>query len=310
MSDRGPAPQASSQGPGPLVFIAVATGGLGIGFGIAATILMVKSQRAAVVPSASVVTLPAPEPPPVENAGPWTSELHGETCAAPCCGGAACRVSAENSGKNHCRDGSEFCDRCSSTVSCVPGACSARLEGREEFALHLSSIIERGPSGELDACKTGRDLWLCLRRHREDEWQCLSQREACSNGASARSPGAIAVTGDDLLRESLLLEVRDGAPDGPTLARREGVVYRDGMQRVGLCNGFRRNFDSGPVTAFTFYLDQREPGDPAATRVAAEAQDAGNPANPAVSASAQEAQAPPPSATSVTAPSAPPAGVP
>ncbi len=302
MSDRGPAPQGPSQVPPALVFFAVAAGGLGIGFGIAATILFLKGQHAVPAPPASALALPAPEPPAAERSGPWTSELHADQCAAPCCGGAACRVSADNAGKNRCREGDPFCERCASTISCIPGACGARLEGREEFGLHLASIIERGPSGELDACKTQRDLWLCLRRRLDEDWQCLSQREACSSGATARSPGAIAVTGDDLLRENLVLEVRENAPDGPVLARREGVVYRDGMQRLGLCGGFRRNFDAGPVTAFTFYLDRRQSDDPAPARVPAS--DAGGSATPPGSSSA--APAPEPSASAPSAPVAAP----
>jgi hypothetical protein len=175
-------------------------------------------------------------------------------------------VSSENTGKNHCKDGAEFCDRCVSTVSCIPGTCSDMLEGTEELSLHLSSIVERSPAGEsLDACKTGRDLWLCFRRRLDTDWQCLSQREACSN--HSRSPAAIAVTGDDVLRESLELEVREGAPDGSPLARHTGVLYRKGVQRKGLCGGLKVDLDASSVTSLTFFLDDRASDAPDAVRV-------------------------------------------
>lgn len=123
-----------------------------------------------------------------------------------------------------------------------------------DFALHLSSIQERGSTGEpVDSCRSQRDLWLCVGRSDDAELRCVSQREACSN--QARSPVGIRVMSDALLKEKLLIEVREGGPDGATLAQRHSVPYRDGLQRRGLCGGLKLTFDASAIASFTFYLD-------------------------------------------------------
>jgi hypothetical protein len=81
----------------------------------------------------------------------------------------------------------------------------------------------------------------------------VSQREACSN--RARSPVGIRLTSDELSKEKLLIEVREGGPDGATLAQRHSVPYRDGLQRRGLCGGLKLTFEASAIAAFTFYLD-------------------------------------------------------
>lgn len=308
MSDPGPKHGEAGQHPPALVFVAVAVGGLGIGFGIAATVLMLKSQPQAPVPSATVrQPLPAPEPAP--RAGPWTEELHAEVCPAPCCGGEACRVSADNAGKKGCRDGEAHCDPCASKLSCIPGACGERLQD-EELGLHLSSVLERGAAGEpVDACRSGRDLWLCLKRDGESEWQCLSQREACSN--QSRSPAAVVVRAHELSRSGLVFEVREGAPDGERLARKAEPLYRGGLQRRGLCGGFRSDLEPGPVTAFNFFLDVPPGADaPAPVRVPHRPPDAGadaavSDAPPSPPPSAAAAVLPPPAPSASDAPSGP-----
>jgi hypothetical protein len=297
--EQRPSDETHHSPPG-LIFAAVAVGGLGIGFGIAATVLMLRGQQSPPPPTPSATaTLPQPEPPRRE--GPWTDELHAELCAAPCCGGAACPVSADNAGKKECKEGDERCQSCVSTVSCIPGACGEMLGGDEDFRLHLSGVHERGPSGEpVDACKSGRDLWLCLKRRDEREWQCLSQREACSN--KSRSPAGIALRPEELLQSGFELEVREGAPDGEAISKKSGALYKGGLQRRGLCGGFRSDFGPGPVSHFTFFLDV--PGGPEPMRVAVKAADAGSDAGEADAAAAAELR-PASSAAADLAPSLP-----
>jgi hypothetical protein len=249
--------------PSTLVFVAVAVGGLGVGFGAAATVLMIKSKRAPIAAPALSVSAPAPEAqkePAVE--GPWTASLHAAECPAACCGGSACAVSPENAGKNRCKAGSERCDECASRITCIPGACGELVTPGIDLALYLSGIKERGPTGEpVDACRSQRDLWLCIGGADKKALDCVSQREACSNGA--RSPVGIPLRSEQLLKEQLLIEVREGGPDGTTVAERNSVPYRDGLQRRGLCSGMRLGFEGSSITEFTFYLDLPGEGAPA-----------------------------------------------
>jgi hypothetical protein len=274
-SDADQSPPVQSHSPPGLVFAAVAVGGLGIGFGIAATVLMLDSQQPAPAPSASVsAPLPAPEPAPVT--GPWTEQLHAEACPAPCCGGSACRVSADNAGKKSCPDGDSHCQACVSKVSCIPGACGEVFKGDEQVSLHLSSVLERGESGiAQDACKTGRDLWVCLRHTGDRQYKCLSQREACSNGS--RSPAGFELRVSELMRPGLLIEVREGGPEGKRLAQRREPLYQTALKRSGLCGGFRGDFDPGPVSAFTFFLDVPEAGAPEPVRAGAALEEPASP---------------------------------
>jgi hypothetical protein len=39
------------------------------------------------------------------------------------------------------------------------------------------------------------------------------------------------------------------------LARKSDALYKAGLQRRGLCGGFRGDFEPGPVSAFNFFLD-------------------------------------------------------
>jgi hypothetical protein len=272
------------------VFVAVAVGGLGIGFGAAATILMIKSKRAPAVASAlpsAVVAPSATQVPSVE--GPWTAALHGSDCPEVCCGGSACAVSPENTGKNRCKPGSAHCEECASGLACIPGACSERVTPGVAFSFHLSSILERGSTGEpVDSCRSQRDLWLCVGRPDDQELRCVSQREACSN--RARSPVGVPVTSDELLKEKLWFEVREGGPDGPTLAQRDSVPYRDGLQRRGLCGGLKLTFEASAIAAFTYYLDTPEEGgsEPSVGKRRAEAADAAPSVAPATDAAAPE----------------------
>ncbi len=251
-----PEKPATAQSPPGLVFAAVAIGGLGIGFGIAATVLMLKSQGNVAAPSATATTpRPVPSLEPAPRPSSWTEELHAAVCPAPCCGGAACRVSADNAGKKECKEGETQCQACASKLTCIPGACGELFDGEEELGLHLSAVLERGPSGQpLDACKSRRDLWLCVKRASASEWQCLSQREACSN--QSRSPAAVNVQAVELTRKGLQFEVREGGPQGTVLARKNDALSRAALQRRGMCGGFRADFEPGPVTAFYYFLDQ------------------------------------------------------
>jgi hypothetical protein len=149
----------------------------------------------------------------------------------------------------------------------------------------LSVIHESGSAG--DACKSGRDLWLCLRGKDAREFQCLPQREACSN--QRRSPAAVDVTYDDLVKDGLEIEVREGAPEGATLARRAPQPVREGIRRRALCDGITLTFDASFIASFTYFLDAPAgPGAPEPVRVPVrpEAVDAGpSPSDAAVDAS-------------------------
>ncbi len=66
------------------------------------------------------------------------------------------------------------------------------------------------------------------------------------------------------MKEKLSIEVREGGPDGVTLAQRDSVPYRDGLQRRGLCNGLKLTFETSTIADFTYYLDAPEDGAPEA----------------------------------------------
>lgn len=251
--------------PSKLVFVAVALGGLGVGFGLAATILMIKNkQRASVGVAPAVSAAPGATPSAREvsrGEAPWSAWLRSNECPVACCGGSACAVTEANAGKNRCKPGSPFCEGCASGLTCIPGVCGEHVTPGVSFTLHLSNILERGSAGEpVDSCRSQRDLWLCVGRPEDSELKCVSQREACSN--RYRSPVGIPITSDQLLREKLWIEVREGGPDGPTLAQRDAVPYRDGLQRRGLCQGLKLSFEASLIAGFTYYLDLPSEGTP------------------------------------------------
>ncbi|HVJ14126.1 MAG TPA: hypothetical protein VM686_01740, partial [Polyangiaceae bacterium] len=143
-----------------------------------------------------------------------------------------------------------------------------------------------------------------VKRADESEWQCLSQREACSN--QSKSPAAVTVRAVELTKKGLTFEVREGGPEGTVLARKSDALYKAGLQRRGLCGGYRGDFEPGPVSAFTFFLDVPPEADaPAPVRAlgkdaSVDAASADAAAEP--SAAAAVLSAPPPAVSAAPAP--------
>jgi hypothetical protein len=78
--------------------------------------------------------------------------------------------------------------------------------------------------------------------------------DACSHGGRGTVPAA--VTTEDLTRDPLAIEIKDGK--GTVVASRGGPLYTDGLQRTALCIGAKAggftNHAHDNVDAFTFFL--------------------------------------------------------
>lgn len=236
--------------------LAVIAGAIALIFGAA--------PRAAPALAAPSISLPVPQTTRETALPSWTDTLHATECPSPCSGGTACAVTTENGAKERCRVGAGRCDACVSGVSCIAGDQAALFTGWESWSLHLSAIAERGPGRSVvDPCKTKRDLWLCLRSKSKPSASCVSQVEACRNGA--RSIAAIAITSNDLISSGVDLEIREGGPSGAVLAVKTGAKYPDGVNRTALCGGLRMNFaDTTTVAYVTYFLDAASGPTPAA----------------------------------------------
>lgn len=173
------------------------------------------------------------------------------TCPADCCGGSACSVSAANVGENGCKQEAGSCGACLSGITCIPGECGALLGSSEAWTLHLSAVLDYDAAGNtLDPCKPLRNVWLCLSALTKPV--CIAQSDACAH--DGKSVAGVSVTTDDLVSHGVAFEVREGSAQGRVIARRVGARYAGGLQRRGLCRGFRMDFDKGPVAGFTYFL--------------------------------------------------------
>ena len=137
--------------------------------------------------------------------------------------------------------------------TCESGECSGMVGLGDRFRLHLSAMeIDQAR----DPCPGGRDLWLCL--WSSEGSGCLSQREACSHGAStgsANSSASVIVAGRDLVSTGLRVEVREGGADGAKLAQMR-LLYSSSVTRAVLCEGgLWRSKNTPPVSGFSYYLE-------------------------------------------------------
>jgi len=197
-------------------------------------LLATGQQPAAGQPAAAddarVPATPAQTVAPVVVGG-WQALLRGQACEPPCIGGLACLSKPL---------------ACTSGLSCIPGAGDDRFGDDEVWALHLSAVREGAPDGTvIDPCRTRKDFWVC----RSGTATCVSQRDACGHGAN--SAASIPVTGTELAREGLSLEVRLGSAAGPLIAKTETIVD---LRRGGLCRGFSAKAVGGDVQRLTYFI--------------------------------------------------------
>ena len=215
-----------------VVLLALGAGGL---FVFATTYggHVLNSARAGRTPAPQT---PAPEAAPLVIPGTptlpdWRVALAGSTCALPCARGAACAVNPT---------------KCSSGLTCIPGTGREPFAPEETWMIHLSAVQETGPDGKaLDPCRTRRDFWVC----RAGTAACASQRDACSHGA--KSTVGIPVTGDDIAKRAIVLEVHEGDPTAPPIA---STLPLENLVRGGLCNGFGRDAVGGGIGRVTYFL--------------------------------------------------------
>lgn len=171
---------------------------------------------------------------PNQNAPPpsdWRSALVSTTCSTPCARGPACVTNPT---------------RCTSGLTCIPGTGREPFASDETWMLHLSAVQETGPDGtRLDPCQTGRDFWAC----RSGTNVCASQRDACAHGS--KSTIGIPITGAEIATRAIVLDVREGGPDTPTIATPLPI---QNLTRTGLCNGFGRDAIGGAIARVTYFL--------------------------------------------------------
>jgi serine/threonine protein kinase len=188
----------------------------------------------------------------------WMRRLKAPTCEAPCSAGSACRVTAFNvtGATGRCPDGNDSCTPCVSGLTCIPGEATAELGLGEPWQLHLSAVYETPTdAGPVNPCRTGRDFWICARPKAATATACVSQISACAQ-SPARSRTGIAVNGNDLLKDGIDIEVREGGRNGKLLAKRLAATYTTGLRRHGLCTGFKMSMQSqGGIDSVTFFLE-------------------------------------------------------
>lgn len=199
-------------------------------------------------------------------AGP-TGVWWAPECAAPCCGGTSCAVSADNSERPGCAKGDSLCgcvkgeaacNRCPSEITCVPGGCGTELDAGETWELHASYLA----GGDVtDTCSSPRrDTWACLRSGSSGEWSCLAMSETCGV-RRGRGDRSVLVTTEDLTDRGIDIEIRDRGPNGPVLARRARARYATGLLRRALCTGLK--FDGftdvagSGIDSFVYFLEPR-----------------------------------------------------
>lgn len=208
-------------------------------------------------------TLPRTSVPvtPIASAALPASVPDAASCEAPCCGGSACRVTAENRRGNpeQCKAGSTMCNRCPSGWTCISGACSEFLRPGEEWELHLSAVSEGGPNPSKDTCRSFKDAWIRLRVSGSTTWTDIPLADPCSHGG--RAERGMPILTEDLTSTGLDIEVRHGSPEGRLLASADSLKNPRGFLRRALCRGMKLSSPDagvqGSVAFFTFYLDPR-----------------------------------------------------
>jgi len=207
--DDAAAKQRATTPPWPVILLAIVVGLLLVPATTFGGYLLVTGQSGAKADqptrntAAPDVPLAGATPAPLPD-GDWRAVLRAQTCSVPCVGGWACPSKPL---------------ACTSGLTCIPGTGGDRFTDDETWTLHLSAVQELGPGGALvDPCKTQKDFWVC----RSGTTVCASQADACANASI--STAAIPVSGAEIAHDGLSLEVRDGSPGGPLLAKTENVV--------------------------------------------------------------------------------------
>lgn len=219
-----------------LAVIAVVSLGALVALTSASVLRLVRPPEEFVEESAVAVSSPEPSSDagpspsavaPVESGDSWLGQLFATDCPVPCSAGSACATPGPK------------LDTCITGATCVPGAPADVVADDDQLALYLSAIYwEDDPPR--DPCRTGRDLWMCVRAQGAAGEQCASQLEACQNAPhdAARSLRPLLLTGQDLRSSGVRYTLREGGPDGEVLVERE-FTFGGSLLRTALCRGIR-----------------------------------------------------------------------
>jgi hypothetical protein len=128
----------------------------------------------------------------------------------------------------------------------------------EGWLLHLSAIYfetKLGLNTRENPCSRSDDVHLCVRPSGTEDWQCLSQLEACRN--ENESVAAIPIAVRQLVESGIDLSVRAETEHGVEIARRSHAHFPTGLRRRGLCSGFRLDLEPTDTAFvwFTFFLE-------------------------------------------------------
>jgi serine/threonine protein kinase len=215
----------------------------------------------ALSPNGSGSGSPAPATPMTRSppTGTATGGASPATCAAPCCGGVACSVAAENSGDgghpSMCRAGEAQCRACPSGMPCIPGACSLELPHGEKWALRLSWVgVKTEDAGLQSICDSPYAGAVVCFRPGLGPRTCIATDEACARDGEAPTP--VPVTTEDVVGHHLLVEVLDGARRTVLAQASAGGV--PAAQKY-LCEGYRIGVTPTPagrgITTVAIFLD-------------------------------------------------------
>jgi hypothetical protein len=188
------------------------------------------------------------------------SVWRASTCSSPCCGGSVCKVAPENaSSRGLCREGSMFCNKCASGLTCIPGVCSSQLAPDTVWNLAISYV---GGPGIADVCSSPwTNAAVCVKPTTASDWNCLKISDSCSH--DSHSQGATAVTTSDLTSTGIDIEVRANGIHGTIIASRQNAKYPNGITTAAICSGLRfEGLTSSigvPLKFVVFFLDPRIP---------------------------------------------------
>ncbi|MCU0687856.1 MAG: protein kinase, partial [Polyangiaceae bacterium] len=214
------------------------------------------------VPSVPVDTAsgsPSAEPPPTPVDSGNTPPA--PACASPCCGGIGCETAPQNttpyaSGETGCKAGEPHCPVCPSGRSCVPQACSERIDLKQRWLLRIGEVVPTPPRFMPSPPPLAKIPFaeVCLRLTGARSYTC-TRVNAMPYGYDTR----LEVTTDDLINRGLDILVRDGAQSPPqALIGRDGAKLQSGApDATALCRGVMLPplHGGGPVQSVLVYLD-------------------------------------------------------